>query len=153
MMIFLYFILFVSLQHQFCAYRDDLNLKFSEIVLTNPLGEHFRNLTVYHPLYDEIARGTLPLENFKTLVQQDDLYIRNFLNMFRILEERETDLDRKNILHKYGSENWDEHFQQFYTKFNFTPADYMIPSTLGNFSFCSLRVKRKEFKILSLTIL
>lgn len=113
------------------GYEIDPTLKFSEMVDRIPLAQHFENMAVTHPFYDEIARETLRLEHFMAMTQQDHLYVDNLFYFFRLLAERETDPVRKEYLQTVGNENWDDYWQVYYDKFNFSKPVHMVPSVLG----------------------
>lgn len=109
-------------------------LRFSQLIESIPIGRHFENLTVYHRFFDEIATGSLPLDQFKAMIQQDDIYVRLLFKAFREIAAREDDPVRKQFLASIGNDSWDDYFQIYYDKFNFTRASKLVPTTLGNVS-------------------
>jgi len=124
------FLSLFSLQFS-CAYEIDPSLKFSEAIETIPIGQHFVNLTLTHPFWLGIANGTLPVEKFIAMTQQDDLYVRNFFVSFGILAEREPDPYRKEFIFNISTQNWEPYFQTYYDKFNCSAPKYMVPRVVG----------------------
>lgn len=122
--------LLLTIAQSIHGYDIDPTLKFSEMVDRIPLARHFENLTISHPFYDGIARETLPLEHFMAMTQQDHLYVDNLFRFFRLLAERETDPERKAYLQSIGDENWDDYWQVYYDKFNFSKPQHMVPPVL-----------------------
>lgn len=130
-----YFSILIALQLTFVqfslTYTIDDSLPFTKMVEKIPIAEYFKNATVYHPLYESMAKGTLPEGTYKALIQQDHLYIDNFLDAFSILAKREEDPERKKYLQGVAEEDYDAYWQGFYDKLNVTKAVHMVPPVLG----------------------
>jgi len=72
----------------------------------------------------QTVEGSLPLDKFKGLFQQDDLYTGEFLANFLFIAKREADEGGKGFLQGIASakEMLDKVSQQMYDKFNFSRA-------------------------------
>lgn len=87
---------------------------------------------VNHALFREIGAGTLPLDRFAVLVQQDHLYINGFYGAFAYMEGKETDKELKRLLHKDSGLMYD-YLERLYDKFNFQPAYFAEGYTKGKY--------------------
>jgi len=85
---------------------------------------------IRHRLYSLMGMGTLPLDAFKVLIQQDHIYLRGFYTAFKIMEEKETDPELKALLRKDGTYYY-EHFAQLYKEYNFEEAGVTESYTTG----------------------
>ena len=101
------------------AFETAFEEKFSLQVESLAATAYFVRKTVYHPLYVELAKDTLPLDTFRTLIQQDDLYMRGFYKVFELLAAKEVDPSLQKRLTKKNSSIADMFgfFQHYYEKF------------------------------------
>lgn len=89
---------------------------------------------VNHALYREIGAGTLPLDRFAILMQQDHIYINGFYGAFTAMEDKETDAELKHRLHK-NSDNMVNFFKRQYENYDFQEAYFVEKYTLGKYFY------------------
>jgi thiaminase len=120
----LLFVLILFLQAQ-----SSWSQKFSELIKNEAIESAAAVLK--HPLYVELGLGTLPVEKFKVLVQQDDIYVMNYLRFFGALAKQESDPERKAVLEGYENEApmWKEHFDKYYELFDFQRTEFISNAT------------------------